>query len=95
MVPPEYFYAGFEKEWPVTEKYERAESKVGAVSGGKICKACLFRFFSVPRDKAAPFPWVKGAHLSQEGCTTLFVGEQARKVSVTFLCLPFSQTPSV
>ena len=46
MVKPERFYAGFDKEWKVMERYDREEYEV-SINWGSLSKACSFRFLSV------------------------------------------------
>lgn len=66
MVKPA-FYARFDENWKVTERYENEEYELCVISEGELSEACLVGFlFRVPlSSKDASFLSVQGGHFSR------------------------------
>ena len=95
MFYSEWFYARFDKEWKIMERYDRAKnmkySKLGGTKKGQFTQVLL----GVPsswREGSSFLPGI-GKLLLTRGFSDLFQERRAEGRSVTFL-LPFSQIPS-
>ena len=94
-VRPGNFYAGFDEEQTVVEKYDRQGVGGKCSKLGKV-QQDLFAFFSGTlclRDKDEPFLWVQGGYLSQGFYYLLIKGGVEQWVRVTFLLLLFLKLP--